>query len=264
MKKTLLIAAAALAAGIISTQASSVYSQNIVGYMNLQVPTNGFNQVANQLDIGDGTNGITEVLNGSALVSDPNGVNNTVAYIWQYGSQGYLTLQYYTASDALAWWGVNKAGFYDGNGNYNDAPVPPGSSFFVQNYANTSSNLTLTLTGSIANQTNIVTIAPGFQTVAYGAPVATSLVLSNNYVGVSDANGINNDVLYSWVPSMQGFLTLQYYTASDALAWWGVNQVGFYDGNGSPVNYTPNAGQPFFIQRLTGATTYFTNSFSSQ
>jgi predicted heme/steroid binding protein len=232
--------------------------------MNLQVPTSGFNQIANQLDIGDGTNGINEVLKGSALVSDANGVNNTVVYIWQKAGQGYLTVQYYNAADAASWWGGTQAGFYDLGGNFVDPALPPGSSFFMQNYNNTSSNLTVTLVGSVLQQTNVVAITPGYQTVALGAPVATSLVLSNNYVGVSDPNGVNNDVLYSWNVSGQGFLTLQYYNLADAISWWGGTQAGFYDLGGNFVNYTPNAGQPFFIQRVTGDTTYFTNSFNIQ
>jgi len=265
MKKTLLIAAAALAAGVISSQAqSSVYSQNIVGYENLPVPHNGFNQIANQLDIGDGTNGITQVLQNSALVSDPNGANNTVVYIWQKSGQGYLTLQYFNAADAATWWGGSKGGFYDLGGNYNNAPVPPGSSFFIQNFNNSSSNLTVTLIGSVVSQTNVVTISPGYQTVALGAPVATSLVQSNNYVGVSDPNAVNNDVLYSWNTTSQGFLTLQYFNAADAASWWGGSQAGFYDLGGNFNNYTPAVGQTFFIQRITGVTTSFTNSFSIQ
>lgn len=51
--KTLLIAAAALAAGIATSQAQ-VYSQNIVGYVNQSLPAGQFALLANPLD--DGTN----------------------------------------------------------------------------------------------------------------------------------------------------------------------------------------------------------------
>jgi hypothetical protein len=263
MKKTLLAVAAALAASVISSQAQ-VYSQNIVGYVNLSVRTNGFNQIANQLDIGDGTNGINEVLKSSTLVSDPNGVNNTVAFIWQKAGQGYLTLQYFNAADASTWWGGTQAGFYDLGGNFTDAPIPPGTSAFLQNINNSTSNLTVTLIGAVNSQTNIVAVTPGYQTLALGAPLATSLVLSNGYAGVSDPNGVNNDVLYSWNSTSQGFLTLQYFNAADASTWWGGTQAGFYDLGGNYNNYTPNVGQTFFIQRITGATTYFTNTFTVQ
>ena len=52
MKKTLLIAAATLAAGVISIQAQ-VYSQNIVGYMN-QTLVPGYANLCNTFDIGTG------------------------------------------------------------------------------------------------------------------------------------------------------------------------------------------------------------------
>ena len=259
--KTLLIAAATLAVGIISSQAA-VYSQNIVGYVNLNVPMNGFNQIANQLDIGDGTNGINEVLKNSALVSDPTGNNNTVAYIWSTSSQGYTVLQYFTADDANTWWGVNAAGFYTLGGTPNDLPVPPGTTFFLQNANNSSSNITATLVGTVKTGTNVVTIATGYQTVALTAPVATSLVLSNNYVGVSDPTGNNNDVVYAWDTSSQGYLILQYFTADDANTWWGNNVAGFYTLGGTYTDFIPKVGQGFFIQRLTGATTTFTNTFN--
>jgi len=61
--KTLLIAAAALAAGVISSQAQ-VYSQNIVGYVNSTFPgNNALTMIANPL-VGNGTNGATQVLTG--------------------------------------------------------------------------------------------------------------------------------------------------------------------------------------------------------
>jgi len=66
MKKTLLMAAAALAAGVISTEAQ-VYSQNIVGYVNSSIPGgNKLTMIANPLIGQNGTNGATQVLTGLA------------------------------------------------------------------------------------------------------------------------------------------------------------------------------------------------------
>jgi hypothetical protein len=65
--KTLLIAAAALAAGVMSSQAQGVYSQNIVGYVNLTI-TNGFNLVNIPLDFdGTGTNNQVGTVIGTNL-----------------------------------------------------------------------------------------------------------------------------------------------------------------------------------------------------
>jgi hypothetical protein len=87
MKKTLLIAAAALAAGVITSQAQGpVYSQNIVGYANLTCPT-GFQNYSFTCQFAVGaSNGVNEIF-GSSLPSGTkiltwNGVNtfNTTVF----------------------------------------------------------------------------------------------------------------------------------------------------------------------------------------
>ena len=259
--KILAIAAATLAVGAITSE-GQVYSLNIVGYVNSSIPTNGFALIANQLDVGDGTNGINQVLANANLVSDGIGVNNTTVYLWQQSVQGFLALQYYNAADANSWWSGTQAGFYDFGGNYTNPPVPPGSVIFMQNPNNTVSNLTVTTAGTVLKSTNIVTISPGFQMEALSAPTASSLVLSQNYVGVSSPDGSTNDVLYVWNPSVQGYLALQYYNASDANTWWSGTQAGFYDFGGNYTNFAPNPGTGFFIQRVANITTTWTNSFT--
>jgi hypothetical protein len=62
MKKTLLIAAAALMAGVISSQAQ-VYSANIVGYVNVVFPAGQYVGAANPLDL-DTVNSVTNVFAG--------------------------------------------------------------------------------------------------------------------------------------------------------------------------------------------------------
>src|SRR5579859_1707946 len=62
--KTLLIAAAALAAGVITSEAQ-VYSQNVVGYVNTTIPgNNALSLIANPLIGSGGTNGAENVLTG--------------------------------------------------------------------------------------------------------------------------------------------------------------------------------------------------------
>jgi len=259
MKKTLLIAAAALAAGIISTQASSVYSQNIVGYINTTVPANGFALVGNQLNL-DGTNGISQVF-GSGLVSDVNAVNNTAIYLWLPGVQQYQSLQYFNATDAAADWG-GPAGFYDGGGTYYNNPLPPGQAAFLLN-VNNSTPLTNTFTGTVPQGTNIMTTVPGFNLYSLSSPVVTNLCDPNggNYTGVSDVNAVNNDQVYLWVPSVQQYQALQYFDTTDAAADWG-GPAGFYDGGGTFYNVAPKVGEGFFIDRLVNVTTTWTNKFS--
>jgi hypothetical protein len=53
--KTLLVAAAALAAGLASTMAQAVYSQNVVGYVNIPVSAGAKKLIANQLNTTNNT-----------------------------------------------------------------------------------------------------------------------------------------------------------------------------------------------------------------
>jgi uncharacterized protein YheU (UPF0270 family) len=59
--KTLLIAAAAMVAGVITSQAQPVYSQNIVGYVNQQYPSGQYVQQSAPLANADGTNGVEDL-----------------------------------------------------------------------------------------------------------------------------------------------------------------------------------------------------------
>jgi hypothetical protein len=62
MRKTLLMAAATLAAGVISSQAAGVYSQNIVGYVNVASPTAGNSYLLSVPFAIGVSNGANEVL----------------------------------------------------------------------------------------------------------------------------------------------------------------------------------------------------------
>jgi hypothetical protein len=106
MKKTLLIAAAALVAGVISSEAQ-VYSANIVGYVN-QVFTNGVLElVSNPMD--NGTNTANDVLAGLP--------NTSSIQLWN--GSGFVV---YTKT---------SAGFTQG-GVANNPPLPVGQGFFVK------------------------------------------------------------------------------------------------------------------------------------
>jgi len=75
--KTLLIAAAALAATVISSEAQ-VYSQNVVGYANITCPPGQFSLIGNQFDTGSNT--LNNVLS-AGLVSN-GGTGGTTASFW--------------------------------------------------------------------------------------------------------------------------------------------------------------------------------------
>jgi len=261
MKKTLLIAAAALAASVISSQAQ-VYSQNIVGYYNVTVPTNGYSLIGNQLDIGDGTNGISSVFS-SGLVSDSNDSTNTQILLWNYSVQAFQTLYYFNAADAAADWGGTSAGWYDQAGTFYNTPVPPGTSAFLLNFQNKATPLTVTLVGTVPQATNIYTIKPGLNFIGLTDPVVTNLCGSlANFSGTSDPNDVNNDQILVWNGAVQAFQTLYYFNAADAAADWGGTSAGFYDQGGTFYPLALPVGSGFFINHVVAGNETWTNSFS--
>ena len=255
MKKTLLIAVAALAAGIISTQAQAVYSQNIVGYYNVTIPAGKFALVGAQLNL-DNTNNAANLFTG--LVSDANGTTNTQIWYWTGG--GYQNLQYFSGADADNYFILSGSanGFYDTGGTAYNINLPVGHGTFLQNLF--SQPITITVTGGVALGTNVVTLSQGFNMVSAAIPVSTNLCGSLlNFNGVSDYNGSSNDQIWYWTGS--GYQNLQYFTGADADSYFiqsgSVN--GFYDTGGTVYNITPPVGNGFFIQRLLPGSATWTN-----
>jgi len=118
--KTLLIAAAALAATVISSQAQ-VYS-GVVGYVNIVSPAGHYIAVANPLDL-DGIDNVTNVL--------ANAPKGTVVQIWN--GAGYNLVSRATLGAGL--WSASAATNF----------IPPGVGFFI----NTPSDFTNTYVGSV-------------------------------------------------------------------------------------------------------------------
>jgi hypothetical protein len=144
--KTLLLAVAALTAGVISSEAQNVYSQNIVGYANVvMVGGGGYTLVANPFDDGNG-NSISNLLS-----SLPNKSSVTT-----WNGSGYNT----AIVKAGGAWGSNIS-------------LPPGTGFFVKNGVAASPAVTNTFVGNIvvnvgSSLTNAV--ATGYNLV--GSPIA--------------------------------------------------------------------------------------------
>jgi len=77
MKKTLLIAAAALVAGVVSSQAQ-VYSANVVGYVNTSIPKTTFALISNPMDNGTNTaNDLLATLPNKSTIQLWNGTGFT-------------------------------------------------------------------------------------------------------------------------------------------------------------------------------------------
>jgi hypothetical protein len=149
MKKTLLIAAVALAAGVISSQAQ-VYSQNIVGYVNVPVASGAYSLLANPLDL-DGTNAATQVV--SRMVNDP-AYDDSVIILYAAGHYQYFQYDQGTP------------GWLDQNSAPTTTPViKPGTGFF---FNPSGPNTNLTFVGTVLpgpGATNTITIPNGAYTL---------------------------------------------------------------------------------------------------
>jgi hypothetical protein len=155
--KTLLIAAAALAAGIMTSQAQ-VYSQNIVGYINVPLPA-GQSLIANQLDF-DGTG----LHNSIYTAVGTNLPVNSQVLAWSGGA--------FTTSKLLAnhtWSGAANVVFTNA--------MNPGGGFFISVPVATN----VTFVGNVITGTNTYPITAGFQIVAPSGPVAGTIDGTNGY-----------------------------------------------------------------------------------
>jgi len=259
--QTLLIAAAtALAAAVTSSQAQTVYSANVVGYINVTVPANSFSLIANQLDTG--TNTVNNVLiNGNLVSFGASGLGQSLLDIpINGGAGGYAQLSYFDAADAAP----SPAGWYDGNGNYATNLLNPGMAIFFQNPA--GSNVTVTLTGQVDQGTNQVgPVPPGFN--FYSEPTAlagTPLDSTNVNFPAHDpfpASGFQ-DLYQAWTGNGYG-PQLTYFNAADASP----SPAGWYDGNGDYEDTVPsawpNVGAGFLIQHF-GGTSNWVQTFEVQ
>jgi hypothetical protein len=189
MRKTLLIAAAALAAGVISSQAQ-VYSQNIVGYVNTPLP-GGFVNIANPLDASGG-NSITNVLNVFSGAYDGDGL-----YIWTGSTYAQYTVD---------------SGWTTGIGNAADtaqvAPpnLAPGAAIFL---ANGNGSNTVTFVGTVHSEgagasTNVVglttnTIGTGFTFISSKISIGGGV---SSVLGLPKDGSLDGSAIY--IPNITG------------------------------------------------------------
>jgi len=173
MKKTLLIAAAALVAGIVSTQAQ-VYSANIVGYVNVTITGGGnYSLISNPLNDGNGnqlTNLFTTLPNQSSITTW-NGVGFNAAIPFQAG--GWVGNQQLPPG----------VGFFVKNGHGGGTPSPAITNTFVGSVAaNAGGSVTnvlglgYTLAGSILPYAGDLTTDPNlnlYNSLANGSSITT-------------------------------------------------------------------------------------------
>ena len=214
MKKTLLIAVAALAAGIISTQAQAVYSQNIVGYVNQVIPGGGqYSMIANPLM--NGTNKASSILNQLSVNGGETLFiwNGTGYYVYQYQGLGVGTGLGYQSDWTDA--GANPPAAAIIPGDQADtgdgvywAPEPllaPGQGFFM---LNPNGNETNTYTGTVV-LTNNLTIPGGGQYSMLASVLPISGGVTNSTINLTkNFSPSGGETLFAW--NGTGYYVYQY------------------------------------------------------
>ena len=195
--KALLLAAAFSAAGIASSMAqANVYSLNVVGYNNLTL-TNGFNLVANQLDL-DGT-GVNNTIYTTLGTNVPNA---TRAYAFSGGGFVFTTFN----AGTLTWIGSGLAAV--------NTALQPGGGVFVSIPAAASYPQTVTLVGNVMQGALNTPIAAAYQLVSSKVP---QLGLMKTDLGFTP---VSTDKVYQFLAGSQTYGGAHTYNAGTG-TWLG-------------------------------------------
>jgi len=222
--KALLCAAGLLAVGAVSSMAqSNVYSLNVVGYINVSL-TNGFNLIANQMDL------------------DGNLTNNTVTGVFSTNlPSGSKVYAYSTASgysiatfNGTAW---GPAGALPGA----NAGLTPGRGVWVSIPGTTGNGITLTEVGNVVQGTHAVPVIAGFQIASIIPPLSAKISTDMAYAAT-----LGDKVFQYRNPT--GYQIRSYNGTA-----WGPPALG---------EPTPGVGEAFWLQAAAGKT--WTQTFNVQ
>jgi len=223
--KALLVTAALGAVGIATVMADPVYSVNVVGFINVTVPANGYALVANQLN---GTNNLLQTIM-------PTFADGGMLLTWNASIQGFAQFFYLGATD----------GWVDGGGNPANPDLSPGKGFFLQNPNATPQ--TVTFVGEVPQGTSLsTTIAANYSLVGSIPPLAGDAV--SLAVPMADGN-----MLLKWDSLHQGYVQFFYLGATD----------GWVNGGGNPEVPALAVGEGFFVLN-GGPAVQWTQNFSVQ
>jgi hypothetical protein len=231
MRKTLLIAAASLAASVISSQAG-VYSQNVVGYANVPAASPGQHYLITCPFAIGASNGVNEVF-GSSL---PAG---TTILLWT-GSAFTTALYDNTDPDNL---GAGAPVWYQGDDATPLSPlptVPPGLGFFVAPTAPITNVFAGAVAVNVGTSNNMVLSIPGHHyLVASVVPYAGLVTNGTSSTGGPNLNGLPAGTsLLIWTGV--GYSTVVYdNTDPDNL---GATAPNWYQGDDSTPYVDPSTG----------------------
>jgi hypothetical protein len=236
--KTLLIASAvALTAAITSSQAQTVYSANIVGYVNEAVPGQQYELYSPALDLdGTGTNGTVSTVVGT------NVDLGTQVLIWN--GSGYNTLAYQSSNGkgSTVEWVLLGAG----GGPSNNYALNVGQGFFLFDPKASPVDTNITETGNVLQGTlvngNIPAVKNEYSLLGSLVPIGGDLKTNLNY------QAAQNDQALVW--NGTGFNTYAYQSSNGkgSTVEWVLLGAG-----GGPADPQVGVGQGFFL--FTGSAT---------
>jgi hypothetical protein len=230
--KTLLMALAVTAAGVLASNAQTVYSANIVGYANAPTPNGGTYLISVPFVVGvsNGANEIWPLVGGNPSIPDFSQV-----LVWT--GSGYTT--YLSDSTSPSLW--DDASYNPLSG----APtLPVGKGFFLIPSASTTNTFVGTVAVSVGTS-NVVSLPNGgTYLVASAVPYAGSITNGSpttgaGGLGLSSLNGLPDfSQLLVWTGS--GYAT--YLSDSTSSSLWD-------DASYNPLSAAPtvSVGQGFFI-----------------
>lgn len=171
MKTKVLLVGAALAVTAVTASADTIYSSNVVGYVNLDLVP-GWNMVANPLDAG--VNTLNNLMQG---VPDGTQVFKFVNGAWNAGSAYDAEFEEWSA----------------------DFQINPGEGMFVK----VNEACTVTFVGEVKAGAHSVDLPAGWSMVASPTPVAGTLAdIGLTAPAVNDA-----DQVFVWSSTTQSYLS---------------------------------------------------------
>jgi hypothetical protein len=153
-KTSILTALVALASG--TGAMAQVYSQNVVGYVNLTMAP-GYNLVANQLNASS-SNNVNEVIKNVPVES----------LVLTFANNNYSPAIF----DGASW-------IHPETGDPSTTTLSPGKGFFFFNPG--ASPLTVTLVGEVQQGASAVPLVPGYNLVSAVVPHQVALTAANNF-----------------------------------------------------------------------------------
>jgi hypothetical protein len=234
--KTLLIAAATLAVGAITSQAQ-VYSQNIVGYVNIPETAGGLSLEAPPLDL-DGTG-----TNNTLASTFPNPTIGDNVFTYNSSSSSFVVYQYLKRTTGVPPHQTTVTNWYDPNvviANNNLGVINPGQGYFYNaavNETNTYVGQVLLGNGSLTNQ--FVPSAGGFGIVSSQLPISGPIQNVLNYIPT-----IGDNV---YVYSNNQYVVYQYLKRTTGVPPHQTTVTNWYDPNVIIDQPTIQVGQGFFL-----------------